>query len=113
MAEPYSVLIQHEEGRKLLNEVPRTTKEKIEALTKAGIAHVEAGEYEEAKKCFAKPKNSKRNKKKNLFRIHQIIGSPLLKSNAKQKKIPVHSMSILRKNTTLLLFTKLMNSQPK
>jgi metal-responsive CopG/Arc/MetJ family transcriptional regulator len=56
MAELYSILIQHEEGRKLLNEVPRTTKEKVEALTKAGIAHVEAGEYEEAKKCFAKAK---------------------------------------------------------
>lgn len=56
MAKLYSVLIQHEEGRKLLEEVPRTPKERAEALTKAGIAHVEAGEYEEAKKCFTKAK---------------------------------------------------------
>lgn len=56
MAELYSVLIQHKEGRELLDEVPRTPKERAEALTKAGIAHVEAGEYEEAKKCFAKAK---------------------------------------------------------
>ncbi len=56
MAELYSVLIQHKEGRKLLDEVPRTPKEKAEALTKAGIALVEAGRYEEAKECFAKAK---------------------------------------------------------
>ncbi|MDQ1251007.1 MAG: hypothetical protein QG646_76 [Euryarchaeota archaeon] len=56
MYELYSVLIQYKEGRKLLDEVPRTPKERAEALTKAGIAHVEAGEYEEAKKCFAKAK---------------------------------------------------------
>jgi len=56
MAQLYQVLVEHEEGRALLDEVPRTAKEKADALTKAGIAHVEAGEYEEAKKCFAKAK---------------------------------------------------------
>lgn len=56
MAELYSVLIPHDEGRKLFNEVPRTPKERAEALTKAGIALVEAGRYEEAKECFAKAK---------------------------------------------------------
>lgn len=56
MAELYSILIQHKEGRELLEEVPRTPKERAEAFTKAGIALVEAGEYEEAKKYFAKAK---------------------------------------------------------
>ena len=56
MAELYSVLVEHGEGRALLDEVPRTAQEKAEALNKAGIAHVEAGEYGEAKKCFAKAK---------------------------------------------------------
>ena len=56
VAQLYQILVEHEEGRVLLDEVPRTAKEKADALTKAGIAHVEAGEYEEAKKCFAKAK---------------------------------------------------------
>lgn len=43
MALLYSVLIEHGEGRKLLDETPRTDKEKVEAYTRAGIAHVEAG----------------------------------------------------------------------
>ena len=56
MEKLYSVLINNDRGIELLNEVPRTAKEKAEALTKAGIAHVEAGEYEEAKRCFARAK---------------------------------------------------------
>ena len=57
MSELYSILIQHKEGRELLDEVPRTPKERADALTKAGIALVEAGRYEEAKDCFAKAKD--------------------------------------------------------
>lgn len=56
MAELYAVLIKNKEGRCLLDEVPRTQIERADALTKAGIALVEAGHYEEAKKCFAKAK---------------------------------------------------------
>jgi Arc/MetJ-type ribon-helix-helix transcriptional regulator len=56
MEKLYSVLINNYRGIELLNEVPRTAKEKAGALTKAGIAHVEAGEYEEAKRCFARAK---------------------------------------------------------
>lgn len=65
MAELYSVLIQHKEGRALLEEVPRTPKERVEALTKAGIALVEAGRYEEAKECFAKAKELEGSGSKN------------------------------------------------
>lgn len=65
MAELYSVLIQHKEGRELLDEVPRTPKERAEALTKAGIALVEAGRYEEAKECFAKAKELEGSDSKN------------------------------------------------
>ncbi|WP_440945153.1 hypothetical protein ACSAZL_13430 [Methanosarcina sp. T3] len=73
MAELYSYLIQRKEGGELLDEVPRTPRERAEALTKAGIALVEVGKYEEGKECFAEakeledsnpdPKNSKSEKK--------------------------------------------------
>jgi Arc/MetJ-type ribon-helix-helix transcriptional regulator len=52
----YEVLIEYPEGRAVLNEFKRTKEDKKDALIRAGIAHVEAGEYEEAKKCFAKAK---------------------------------------------------------
>lgn len=46
MARLYSTLAKTDEGRKLLEEIPTTDKEKAEALTRAGVAHVEAGEIE-------------------------------------------------------------------
>jgi metal-responsive CopG/Arc/MetJ family transcriptional regulator len=74
MAELYSVLIQREEGRELLDEVPRTPKEIADALTKAGIAHVEAGEYEEAKKCFAKVRELEGKDSPNTQKVAEAKG---------------------------------------
>ena len=52
----YEVLIEHPEGREILGQFEKTKEEKKDALIRAGIAHVEAGEYEEAKRCFARAK---------------------------------------------------------
>ena len=56
MSELYSVLIKYDEGKALLDEVPRTTQEKVDAYMKAGNALTELGEYEDAKKYFEKAK---------------------------------------------------------
>lgn len=56
MAQLYQVLIQHDEGRALVGKIRLSTQEKIASYIKAGNALSELGEYEEAKKCFAKAK---------------------------------------------------------
>lgn len=52
----YEILIEHPEGQAILNEFEKTKEDKKDAWIRAGIAHVEVGEYEEAKICFAKAK---------------------------------------------------------
>lgn len=52
----YTKLLEDENGRKLLMNIPYDKSTQVEALKKRGMACVELGDLDEAMKCFAKAK---------------------------------------------------------
>jgi len=48
----YNILLESEDGRKILSEFTAERDKKIEALNKAGSAMVDLGKYDDAKKYF-------------------------------------------------------------
>jgi Arc/MetJ-type ribon-helix-helix transcriptional regulator len=87
----YQKLVKEEEGRKLLDGIPKDLATRIEALKKKGMACVELGEFDEAEKCFAKAKELESGKsteqKKNTQNPRKIEYKSLKDENDDEEEI--------------------------